>query len=429
MSRSQFFTYFLLGSLLTACGRADRIVTHIIKDNDLRHNCAFELNGHGYNLCPLAEERVVVEGSGVAKSYDEDKGEGSSSEGRFYEVTLGGLDAYSFSTRVTSGLEGSGCGEDTWMRGDVEDTDRWDIIAGNIKSTRKTPRASSIARKARRSRKSSALKTTISLNIQKENNDADHLPLHLSLYGGMLEKQRQSAEIVFICSDEETLKYVREDKGVHFFSWTTSHGCPTKLTSTTHPDIVAANEPNSGSEEPAPGDKQGDDDLMPLDNSRARRWIAIIVVVLVSGLVFGCILLSSSRARSLATENLKGATYTILPLLSQAFTKLRPIGNSIHRTTKSIVRVGSRFRQGDSKLVRWAQEDMSLLDSEDVMVNGSGAMGREDDWNVNGMEEYIPLTNNPQHGRRVVRSYGATPDVETFAERGAMSGLAKYFHR
>lgn len=135
MSRSQFFTYFLLGSLLTACGRADRIVTHIIKDNDLRHNCAFELNGHGYNLCPLAEERVVVEGSGVAKSYDEDKGEGSSSEGRFYEVTLGGLDAYSFSTRVTSGLEvgalmslwlvevptpfnifqGSGCGEDTWV--------------------------------------------------------------------------------------------------------------------------------------------------------------------------------------------------------------------------------------------------------------------------------------------------------------------------
>lgn len=95
----------------------------------------------------------------------------------------------------------------------------------------------------------------------------------------------------------------------------------------------------------------------------------------------------------------------------------------------SIVHVGSRFRQGDSKLVRWAQEDMSLMDSEDIMVNGSGAMGGEDDWNANGMEEYIPLTVSPQHGRRAIRSYGATPDVATFAERGALSGLAKYFQR
>lgn len=105
MSRSQFLAYFLLGSLLTTRGRADRIVVKTIKDNDLRQDCAFELDGYGYNLCPLVDKRSLVEVDGARKSYDEDKGEGSSSGGRFYEVALGGLDVSSYSTRVSSGLE------------------------------------------------------------------------------------------------------------------------------------------------------------------------------------------------------------------------------------------------------------------------------------------------------------------------------------
>ncbi len=74
---------------------------------------------------------------------------------------------------------------------------------------------------------------------------------------------------------------------------------------------------------------------------------------------------------------------------------------------------------------------MSLADSEDVMVNGSGALD-EDGWNGDGLEEYIPLSINPRHGRRgLVRSYGATPTVETFAERQEswLSGIGRYFRR
>ncbi|KAH9476042.1 hypothetical protein JR316_0011611 [Psilocybe cubensis] len=448
MSRSQFLAYFLLGSLLTTRGRADRVVVHTIKDNDLRQDCVFELNNYGYNLCPLVERKEIVERDSVGKSYDVEKGEGPSTGLRIYEVALGGLDESSYSTRVSSRLEGSGCDMDTWicMLGELGCcAGKFPAILGaqllietcgdgriasqdNVDIRRSAPIASSIARKARSTRMTRLLRSTVSLNISGNDNESYNRPLKLSLYGGTVGKQKQSAEVSFVCCDKEKLKYVREEKGVHFFSWATSHGCPVRLAGQTHSNIAAANEPGSEGEESAPEEKQGDDDLMPLDNSRARRWIAIIMVVLVSGLLFGTVLLSSSRARSLATENLKSATYAVLPLLSHLYIKLLPIGNSVFQATKAIAHAGSRFRQGDSKLVRWAQEDMSLMDSEDFMVNGSGAMG-EDDWNINGMEEYIPLTVSPQHGRRSVRSYGATPDVETFSERGAFSGFAKYFHR
>ena len=117
------------------------------------------------------------------------------------------------------------------------------------------------------------------------------------------------------------------------------------------------------------------------------------------------------------------------PLLAQAAVKLQPMLVSVTRfTSKSVGRLSSRFRQGDSQLVKWAQEDMSLMDSEDVMVNGEGAYDR--DWDTGGADEYIPLTLSPKFGRsRQVRSYGTTPEVETFAERGVMTGLGKYLHK
>jgi hypothetical protein len=75
---------------------------------------------------------------------------------------------------------------------------------------------------------------------------------------------------------------------------------------------------------------------------------------------------------------------------------------------------------------------MALDDAEDVMVNAGGAYDPYDAegeaWN--GADEYIPLTINPNYGRsRRIRSYGATPDVETFEERGLMSGIGKYFRK
>jgi len=53
-----------------------------------------------------------------------------------------------------------------------------------------------------------------------------------------------------------------------------------------------------------------------------------------------------------------------------------------------------RFRVGEGRIVRWAQEDMGFFeDEEDVMVNG-------------GVEEQIPLKRTrPQH--RLFADYGS----------------------
>ena len=74
------------------------------------------------------------------------------------------------------------------------------------------------------------------------------------------------------------------------------------------------------------------------------------------------------------------------------------------------------------------------LDSEDVMVNARGTYEQYDvdveGWNGDGLDEYIPLTFSPKYGRgRRVRTYGSTPEVETFAERGSMGGLGRCFKR
>lgn len=57
-----------------------------------------------------------------------------------------------------------------------------------------------------------------------------------------------------------------------------------------------------------------------------------------------------------------------------------------------------QFRVGESRLVQWAQEDMSLgLIGEarngevDTMVNGTSFGVGDDDWNSEGLDEYIPL--------------------------------------
>lgn len=255
-------------------------------------------------------------------------------------------------------------------------------------------------------------------------------PLRLSLHGGSWEKRPQSAKIAIFCSKSESLRFVGEEAGTHNFAWSTPHGCPTRLPRNIQPNLVAQEQGNDTADNPeSPTEEDDDQGLLPPDNGKMRRWTAIVVLISFACLVGGFILVSSTRARHLAGQKLKGITYTIMPFMAQAVLKLQPVLISITTiTSKSIGRLGSRFRQGDSQLVQWAQEDMSLMDSEDVMVNGAGANDRE--WNTDGVDEYIPLTISPNFGKsRQVRSYGTTPEVETFAERGVMTGLGKYLRK
>jgi hypothetical protein len=142
----------------------------------------------------------------------------------------------------------------------------------------------------------------------------------------------------------------------------------------------------------------------------------------------GSALASSARARHLFITHLQSASYAIVPILSQVRFKLQPLGHSLHSLTSKPTSASGRFRPGDERLVRWAQEDMAL--DSDVMVNG-GAYDYHDDeergWDGSG--EYIPLATSPRRGWGVrMQSYGSTvaPEVPTSQERGAMSRIRRY---
>lgn len=146
------------------------------------------------------------------------------------------------------------------------------------------------------------------------------------------------------------------------------------------------------------------------------------------------ITLSSPKTRNYIVDKFRGVSYALSPLLSRAMLKLRPVGNTVKdlasKSSAATRKIGSRFRQDDRSLVRWAQEDFAIADAEDVMVNGSGAYTPNGSWDAEGLDEYIPLNLDPRHGRSV-KSYGATPDVATFAERRdrLLGSIGGYFRK
>ena len=119
----------------------------------------------------------------------------------------------------------------------------------------------------------------------------------------------------------------------------------------------------------------------------------------------------------------KPLSYTAVPALSAASSIIRPVTRRIGNLTPKAVGRLLPFRQDGSQLVRWAEEDMGVFALEEVVP----VPAEYDDWVGDGAGEYIPLSIGSSRGR-TTRWYGATPDVETFAERGLASrGLAKIF--
>jgi len=106
------------------------------------------------------------------------------------------------------------------------------------------------------------------------------LLLKMSLHGS--EEKAIHAQITFFCDDIEYVRYRGDDEGVHSFSWATPQGCPVMLRpkpSSSSPDFAIMQEsiPEGGDKEPSEAEG-GDDELLPHDNGRARRRIALIVV-------------------------------------------------------------------------------------------------------------------------------------------------------
>ncbi|KAF9526974.1 hypothetical protein CPB83DRAFT_856907 [Crepidotus variabilis] len=432
---NHLLTSFLLALQLATNGKA--LTTEIrqaIPENDLQRNCNIELGGYGFNLCPLVGRSKLIKAPDDVFEADDKRGEQSSGQQNPYVqdawMTLGG-------SELNKARKGSLCDEDTWVcLSDTRPTltDVSDGMDGRTRIHRSSTKTAPIVRKESKSQ----LLASIQLD---DNLDAEHAPfLKLMLRNPETDT---TFDLIIFCEDRTNELIVGSFNGrSRSFQWGTPQGCPTKRPTSTTESIRLLQELSDESpaeeqptdEPPAQEEQQGDDELLPTERHHLRSWIAFVVVFVLASFAVISTILTSPRARHYIAEHIYGAGYAILPSISIAALKLKPIADALAALVpKGMV----PFRQGDSSLVRWAEEEMAL-DSEDVMVNGRGAYEQYDvdveGWNGDGMDEYIPLTLSSKYGKgRRVRSYGATPEVETFAESqraaGSGMGFSKFFKK
>lgn len=95
----------------------------------------------------------------------------------------------------------------------------------------------------------------------------------------------QSVVIEFLCSHQDKLVFVGENTGEHSFVWATPHACHQRLPQHTTSSRKLISVMQDEAEEPVPedeGKKEGDDDLLPNQSRKTmRKWIAIILVIVV----------------------------------------------------------------------------------------------------------------------------------------------------
>ncbi|CAA7262544.1 unnamed protein product [Cyclocybe aegerita] len=434
---SILFASLLLISHLTARGQARAVtLTHTTTDSDMHRSCAFELNGSQYDLCSLVGSRRVVEVPSVDADKD-NRGEGSrlSASRRLYEVTLGGPGLSDDRSVMTPNREDTACDDETWVCM-LDMTYARSETAIGVSETESRSRLFRELRPISIAKIAHGAKVKFTLDVDKDDEGPvpRTSPLRLFIGGGRDANDRPQVKIDLLCHEADEVTFLGEERGVHSFIWATPHGCPIRSRRDGHWKAAMMDEEGDDTTKPPSDENEGDGDLLPSNNRRSRRWIAAIIVISVLSAACGSILYSSERARRFTAEHVASAAHALTPLLSMAAIKLRPVAHLVSTvTTKSISRLGTRFRVGDSQLVQWAEEDMALDDSEDTMVNGGGAYDpyELDRWRGDGLDEYIPLTISPKYGRgRRARSYGSTPDVETFAERGlASGGIGRFFHK
>jgi hypothetical protein len=130
-------------------------------------------------------------------------------------------------------------------------------------------------------------------------------------------------------------------------------------------------------------------------------------------------------------ERLHTPCYAPIPVISRVAIVLEPLRKLLGvLSPTSLYHFGLRFRQEDSRLVQWAQEEMSL--QEDIMVNGASTYGGygipQDRWNADDFGEDIPLTISSKW-RPAVRKYGSTSATPNFDPQAPTTagGIKRFF--
>ncbi|KAJ6480140.1 hypothetical protein C8R45DRAFT_1004743 [Mycena sanguinolenta] len=196
-----------------------------------------------------------------------------------------------------------------------------------------------------------------------------------------------TAEVRLICDSEIQMgEPVRLglDNDVYHFIWRTKHACEIGLSSLNALDLESDSPPSEDNSEPSEPE-EGEDQLMENDRQRQLRRSTAIIFAVIFTIVTSLSIISyrySDRLNSIFSTHMK-------PLFHRLSFDNLPRFSLPHSLKPA----------GESRLVRWAQEDLEL--DEDIMVNGSDAYYEPEDAN----DENIPLRPSPRKGGRF-KNYG-----------------------
>ncbi|KAJ3569222.1 hypothetical protein NP233_g5197 [Leucocoprinus birnbaumii] len=320
-------------------------------NNDLEAGCNFVAEGRAYNICPLLHREKVVKIDSTLSPEESFKGKGKEKVvEREIKIILGGR-------RRTIPLESSSCSE-----GEQTCLIEWEGSQLRITSIGK--------------------EESPSVFVEKFTNEGRNFDL-------WLKSRQRTIRIAFNCDDDETIEYQVTSQGMRILRWRTPHACPLD-----NRELVSITEEQG--EDPSPDDSdgsglQGD---MPVGGF-SRGWLSLMVVLIVIMLITTTIVISSPQARHYILAHIQSAGYAILPLVQ-----------NLKQVTRPVAKHFPRFKVGESRLVRWAQEDMALDGDEDFMVNGSTAESHG--WgDLEVMDEYVPLKSSTSFHKKTPGSPSA----------------------
>lgn len=84
---------------------------------------------------------------------------------------------------------------------------------------------------------------------------------------------------------ESYLEFINERHGIHSFRWTTLHGCPTNIRQSYIQSSRLSTTDEADDSESESEKEKSDDELLP-QTGTARRWMAVILVIVMSALLF-----------------------------------------------------------------------------------------------------------------------------------------------
>lgn len=314
----------------------------VISNNDLEAGCSFLAQGRTYNICPLVYPNRVVKVDSARHGVSlKGKGKEKAKEGEI-KVFLGGVKG------------AKALGSDLCPEGAQTCFVEWEGSQVKVISIGREEHTKDLSQ------------TVLVRNFRNEGRE----------FQLWLKSDVGDVQIILTCGEDEGIEYESRSEELRVLRWRTPHACP--IESTERVMIAEGEDEGSGEEE----ETELKEDELPVGRI-SRGWLGFMVLLIATTLITATILISSRQTRHYVSAHLQSAGYAILPLLY-----------NLKHITRPVVRNFPNFKVGESRLVRWAQEDMTLDGDEDVMVNGSA--GGPHGWgDLEVMDEYIPLKSSP----------------------------------